>query len=370
MAITFLTGIMGTGKSYYAMYRLYHSFIYVPKKTKYSFILDKFLSSKDIKKYDFAYTNINQFDYSLSPQIKPFDYDEFQVKLVELHKMYLNKATDDTLISYAKTFKIYNCLFVIDEAQNFFDKENAVSTWWFTYHRHLHQDIFLITQDLDLLHTSYKKLGEFFYKAVASSSRIFKNKFRYVQYNSYKLAQKDKIGDFHLPIIQDIFKMYVSGDKAKIKSVVKKYLAYALVLSALLVYMFSSFISQYNTTSNDTNQTSVTVQHENNVTVQDKKTPSKLTQKLENNETMLFDIRCVDMLCTYEKTDFPKPLLNKILNKTTPDFVWFFNNGTYIQYFVMLPADTFKFLKIGEKENEKKSKKEGNNNPIAKLTSK
>ena len=206
MAITFITGIPRSGKSYYAMYLLYKQFIEEKKspnlfkKVFTSLFPDKTFS----KTWDIAYTNINQFDFSKSDKIKLFDYDELYPHLEILQLMFLDKKSDDELIEYAKSVYLYNCLFVIDEAQNFFSKDNPVVTWWFTYHGHLHHDLILITQNLDLIDKSYFKLAEFYYKAVPPSSRFFSNKFRYVQFNSYRLFKGDKIGDFHVPMIKDL----------------------------------------------------------------------------------------------------------------------------------------------------------------------
>jgi len=283
----------------------------------------------------------------------------------------MDKKTDDELIIYAKANNLLNALFIIDECQNYFDKDNLILTWWFTYHGHLHQDIMLITQNLDLVFTGYTKIAEFFYKAVPPSSRFFSNKFRYVQYNSYKCYQKDKIGDFHVPMIPEIFKMYVSGASNNAPSQVKKYLMYFIILFVLLVIVFKVFLSQFDTEKKETinqeksdHNKSMSLQSENNVTDQGKKQTlkdAKKSQKQDVNETKneLFEIRCIDMLCTYKGIDFPKPLLNKLTLKLEPEFIWFFNDGSYIQYFVMLPSDTFDFLQKIEKEKSIKENKNG-----------
>jgi len=374
MAITYLTGIPRSGKTYYAMFLLYMAFIFVVPVTKFTKFMDKYFgkySSKKLKKtYEIAYTNINQFDFSKSPKIKPFDYPLFYTHLVNLHTMYTQKKTDDELIIYAKANKLYEALFVIDECHNYFDKENVILTWWLTYHGHLHQDIIFITQNLDLVFTGYTKIAEFFYKAVPPSSRFFSNKFRYVQYNSSKCFQKDKIGDFHVPMIPAIFKMYVSGASNNSPSQVKKYLMYFMVLFVLLIIVFKVFLSQFDTEKKETVKQEVQDQNqsftpllETNTTVKDKKTSILKSQKQDVNDTKneLFEVRCIDMLCTYKGTDFPKPLLNKLTAKLEPEFIWFFNDGSYIQYFVMLPSDTFDFLQKDEKkEKTQKDYKNGN----------
>ena len=390
MAITYLTGIPRSGKSYYAVYKLYRYFVgkfprrpkmvsffyrlfkkWLKKENRKQFLasLYKHFGSKQ-KFYYVAYTNINQFDFSLSNQLKPFVYDAIYSHLDLLNAMYLDGKNDDELISYAKEHNLYNCLFVIDECQNFFSKEDKVLTWWFTYHGHLHQDIMLITQNLDLVHKAYFKIAEFFYRAIPPSNRLFSNKFRYMQFNSHSLYKTDRIGVFNVPMLQNVFKMYVSGAENNAPSVVRKYFAFALLFFLLLIFVFYYFMSTFQTEKKETvkvdqNQ-SVTDQSQKSLSENDKKLPEKeKLKKLEDDKDIkdeLFEIRCIDMLCTYKGTDFPKPLLNKLTAKLEPEFIWFFNDGSYIQYFVMLPSDTFDFLQKDEKkEKSTKDNKNGAN---------
>jgi len=380
MAITYITGIPRSGKSYYAMYLLYKQFI-EPKKTpsKFDKLLSNLIPAKTISKsWDIAYTNINQFDFSKSDKIKPYVYNEIQAKLNILYGLKfpspdkngkIPPEADDAILKLnAKNLGIYNCLFVIDEAQNFFSSDNAVTTWWMTYHGHLHQDIILITQNLDLIEKSYFKLAEFYYKAVPPSSRFFSNKFRYIQYNSYKLFKGDRIGDFHVPMLPDIFKMYVSGASNDSKSVVKRYFLYFIILCCIVVALFFNFISMFNTKlpqdtnttkpQKETNATSLPVSNAYDLS-QNKVKPDPNTPKIERDteDDELFVIDCFDMLCNYKGSNFPKPLFNKLTKTLSPDFIWFFQNASYTQYYVMLPKNTFDFLQIGEKENEKQNKK-------------
>lgn len=390
MAITYLTGIPRSGKSYWAVYKLYHYF--VEKKRKRPFLIGFFYKNfyKKVKKenrksfiialynifgkkekfFFYAYTNINQFDFSKSSRIKFFDYDVLYSHLEYLHAMYLSKCNDAELLDYARLHDLYKVIFVIDECQNFFAKDNIVLTWWFSYHGHLHQDIFLITQNLGLIYKEYFKLAEFFYRAIPPSNRLYANKFRYMQFNSYQLYKTDRIGVFNVPIVQDVFKMYVSGAENNSPSVVRKYFLFAILF---FVFLFSAFILFLGSFSTDTPisattlDSNVTDQRQISVTQQDKKQTSKdiiEAKKLSNKDDKeikneLFEIRCIDMLCTYKGTNFPKPLLNKLTAKLEPEFIWFFNDGSYIQYFVMLPSDTFDFLQKDEKKE--KSTKENKN---------
>ena len=153
MSITYITGIPRSGKSYYAMFLLYMYFIFIEPITPLSKLKNKLFPPKPKKSYDIAYTNINQFDFTKSDKIKFYDHQKTYDILAILHEEYLNKKTDDYLIKLAKENGLYNALFVIDEAQNFFDKDDKVLTWWITYHGHLHQDLIFITQNLELINS-------------------------------------------------------------------------------------------------------------------------------------------------------------------------------------------------------------------------
>jgi zona occludens toxin len=368
MAITYITGIPRSGKSYYAMYLLYKSFIEkMPTSSKVEKLLQGYLPQKKLaKQYDFAYTNINQFDFTQSDKIKPYDYNEIQSKLTSLHAMYIDKKPDSVLIEFAKNLGLYNVLFVIDEAQNFFGKDNVVSTWWFTYHGHLHQDIILITQNLDYIFSNYTKIAEFFYKAVPPSSRFFSNKFRYIQYNSYKLYQKDKIGDFHVPMIPDIFKLYVSGASNNAPSAVKKYLFIGGILIVVVILLFNNFLSMFDVAPIDKNETKPLASAPVQTQIQSKPVQTKqlntqtqtkiITQNesdLETLEKMLFEISCVDKLCSYKGVDFPKVFLTRILKDVPTKDYFVFQNEPFSLYFLVMPSTTFDFIKIGDKKDAK-----------------
>ena len=374
MAITCITGIPRSGKSYYCVYLLYKTFIHVEKETGFSRFLNRYIPKKLSKKYDYAYTNINQFDFSKSDKIKRFYYDLIYSHLTLLHEMYLCKQTDDELVAYAKEHNLLDVVFIIDECQNYFDKGDEVLTWWFTYHGHLHQDIMLITQNFDLIFSGYTKLGEFFYKAVPPSSRLFSSKFRYIQYNSYKCYTKDKIGDFLVPMVPEVFSMYVSGAKNDAPSQVKKYLMYALFLSIITAIFFYYFLSMFEP---EKPKSSPTMQNNNHETTQPSKQQSSRvlpaskahlsSQDNDDNKTMLFDIKCISGLCRYRGVDFPRPLLTKVMRDAKPSFVSVVDNASYKQFYLMLPKNTFDFLQNEDEKNPNKDDKNGANSKIPTL---
>lgn len=363
MAITCITGIPGSGKSYYCAYLLYKSLIHVEKETKLSSFLNRFAQKKLQKKYDVAYTNLNQFSFSMSPLIKPFVYEAIYMHLINLHKMYIAKKTDDELILYAKANNLLNAIFIIDECQNFFSEDNSILTWWFTYHRHLHQDIILITQNFDLVFKGYTKLGEFFYKLAKPSARFFSNKFKCIQYNSYQCYEKDKIGTFLIPMLPEVYGMYVSGASNNAPSQVKKYFTYALVLLIFTMIIFFYFLSSLQPEKKSVPKSSQTSElsdtSKNNSTVHNRKKDVQLNSLDDENLTVLFDVKCIEALCRYDGVDFPRALLTKITRDTKPDFVTSFKTATYTQYYLMLPQKTFNFLQKNDSNTSKKENKNG-----------
>ncbi|QKF64223.1 zonular occludens toxin domain-containing protein [Campylobacter corcagiensis] len=245
MAISYITGIPGSGKSYFAVYQIYKEFLESPKKK--GFLNFKKQEAKK-SKYEFLYTNINQFKFELKDNFIPFDNTDFNFKLNQLYEVY--KSTDGKddalLIEKAKELDLYQVLIVLDEAHNFLnDKEDEVLKWWLTYHRHLYQDIILITQDFSLIATGYKSIAEYFYKAIPAQLRLFKNKFRYQQFSSYKLFDKDLVNrkGIHIPILPEVFALYHSGDKTSQKSFIRRFILIGILIFIVLFIAFKFFIS-------------------------------------------------------------------------------------------------------------------------------
>nr|WP_314380585.1 zonular occludens toxin domain-containing protein [uncultured Campylobacter sp.] len=247
MSLTYIVGNPGSGKTYLAVNKLYECFISDTKTNK--------------KNYRFAYTNINEFDFSKSDKIKKLDIDEFKANLSILYSYYKSKVDDTELIKHAKELNLCNVLIVIDECHStiFSQKGDKVLIWWLTYHRHLYQDIYLITQNLSLVDSAYKKIAEFFYKAVDGSKRLFSSRLRYVLFNSPTMYQKRDIvvgGGISLKFNPEIYKLYHSGDETKHKSLIKYYFLVSFFLIFLIVVLFLFFKDYFNTSDKSTRKVS------------------------------------------------------------------------------------------------------------------
>lgn len=223
--IEFYTGVPGSGKTYRAVSYLFDIF------------LDK--KSKSFGKFDKFYTNINEFKFEQFPAgiAYDLDFDELLVKLTQLHKLYMTKCTDSELMELANALDLGNSFFVIDEAHNFFEKKNTVLTWWLSYHRHLHQDIILITQNLSLIEPKYKSFSEFFYKAIPSSLRVFVNVLKYEQYIGSRMYKNQRSEKFTLKFNPEVYDLYSSGANTQGKKVIYKYIAFAVIAVVVLIAM-------------------------------------------------------------------------------------------------------------------------------------
>nr|WP_314883039.1 zonular occludens toxin domain-containing protein [uncultured Campylobacter sp.] len=361
MAISYLTGIPKSGKTYLAVYEIYKNFIEVPKPS----LFDKFFKKpKKADKYAICWTNINEFDYSKSEKIKALDVNDFKYNLSLLYDLYVGGANDTELNEKAADFKLNHCLIVIDEAHNFFTKKgDEILTWWLTYHAHLFQDIWLITQDLSLIDTGYKAVAEYFYKAVEPARRLIASRFRYQQFISYRMNQSDMIkgGGFTLPALSEVFKLYVAGSKQKGSSVVVKFLGLAMVLCLFSLFAFYRFYSLFKSdeasASTDTQAQADTRQE---VKSADNKALSSTSNANSNEPPIgyIYQIHCFYDRCSIQNgtyDHFDQRYLNFIFLRSPPKFsVRSFKGKGITYFFVGFDKPVFDNLKK-EELNEKGS---------------
>jgi len=300
--ITFLLGIPGSGKTYKAVYDIYYNF---------SKNASNFKKNKLKKDYLFCVTNINSFKFDLCNNVVPFVYNDFMVNLSKMYNMKVNQnATDDEIIKVAEECNMFKCFFVLDESHNYLNKDNPVLVWWLTYHRHLHQDIVLISQNLSLFHSSYKNQAETFLRAVPAS-RSLTSKFKYFNYSDKSLSQASKVGVIKLPKIDDVFKLYVSGDVVVTPNILLKYVFVFVFLVVLLVisfYFFSKFFSSSG--SHDTVK-SVSIVKSNSVLKNNSQShllnsSDFVSNRVSTRSLAFFQVHCsLNSLCTYHDVLFP-----------------------------------------------------------------
>lgn len=347
MAISYLTGIPKSGKTYLAVYKIWENFVRKPKKSLFSKEAPK-------NKYKICYTNINEFDFSKSDKIELLKTDDFKYNLSLLYDLYQAGANDTELNLKADEFRLNHSLIVIDEAHNFFTKKDDILTWWLTYHAHLYQDIWLITQDLSLIDTGYKAVAEYFYKAVEPARRLITSRFRYQQFSSYKMNGVDLIkgGGFTLPALDEVFKMYVAGEKTKGSSIVVKFFVFAGLLSVAVFFAFQAFINLLNPKKDEIKEP---IKEEPINQIQTIQEPIKEEKKENEILPFIYEVRCYYETCKisdkYEKFDLS--YLSFLLSRSPPEFAKrkAMSKGILI-YIVGFKKPVFENLKKEEK-NEK-----------------
>ena len=355
MSITYIVGNPGSGKTFFGVKILYDYFI---KENKPNF-LDKILKKndkKDDKDFVVAYTNINQFNFESSDKIKKFEYDKFYEKISLVYNSYVfEKADDNKLIELLKDLDLYKALFVIDEIHNFFNNADDVLVWWLTYHRHLYQELYFITQSLSLVAPCYKNVAEFFYKASDSSHRLFSKKFRYSQYTTANLYKKDLIKKLHIDFDEKIFNLYHSGNNGVGKSAVKKFFLIAFVLFIFCFIIFKVIMSAFFTPDTQNIE-----KKENKISSQAQNSPKNdlsqyvknFNQNLENKERLLsyyFVFTCSYSYCIFENSinEYDRDLIFKLIHDTR---ILYRSSkqltSGLIKYSFLLENDVFKSLKI------------------------
>jgi zona occludens toxin len=345
--ITFLLGLPGSGKSYFAVDRIYNNFS-DDKEAK----RDKKLNFKN------CYTNINEFNYDKVNNVHHLDFDKFYFILQRLHKHYKAKKSDKYLVKFLSRVKLKDTLFVIDEAHNFFDKKDLVLVWWLSYHRHLYHEIILITQNLALIESKYKSFSEFFYVAKPQSLTLIKSHFKYNVFCSSRLSQNSRSGSIKVKRKKEVFALYKSGDSIKSSNVILKCLLLSL---AIALFLFAFIYYSYVYDSNKQQEQQDLPQP----TFNDKKTIKKHNEKIINDDTNDLDIEedkllklsCTVGLCSSSDIELPPQLLKVFLNKNYIDILYIeFVNKNVSNYYIKTSKNFYNFIKSNHKGeyNDKK----------------
>ncbi|AQW84243.1 zonula occludens toxin (Zot) family protein [Campylobacter pinnipediorum subsp. pinnipediorum] len=352
--ISYVIGNPGSGKTYFAVNRIYETFLKQPKKS----FFDKFKKDKkETKKQDeffYCYTNIDGFKFDLDTRFIQFDFNKFYDDISILHACYLDKKGDKYLIEVAKQYNLFKVLIILDEAHNFFkNKKDEILIWWLTYHRHLSQEIYLITQDLSLINPEYKRIAEFFYKAVDSSKRVFTNKLRYILYGSYKLYAKDEYRKINIDFSKDVFNLYHSGKIKNQSSLIKKFFLISIFLLFVLAIIFYFVI--YSMTDDTKKDNTNDVKDINNIDTKNYNLSNNSKHKIikkynkfdDDLETLyLYNITCIDSDCFIKKSDveFPKSFLEFVISRNSALYFTSFKSGSFTNYFFAFKSPVFDVL--------------------------
>lgn len=342
--ISFFVGVPGSGKTYYAVDKIYNNF-----SSDKEAIRDKKAT------YDICYTNINEFNFDKVNKVYPLDFDDLKQKLTRLHRFYKDKKDDDFLIEKCKEYDIYNVLFVIDEAHNYFDLKDTVLIWWLSYHRHLYHEIILITQNLSLIESKYKSFSEFFYKAFPQSLTLIKTHFKYNVYCSSRMSMSSKSGSIKVKRNKKVFELYKSGDSINSNNVLLKFIiigSFFLLLSLAILYYYVS-----SKASNIDNN--VTEQHNIPVTYQDKKhnnvyTPDQSQMTMQDlTDRKFFDLTCNNTNCYNEDILLPLALLEYFIKNQSLTFFYSVKiNNNSSRFYLDSTNDFYKYISNKRQDNE------------------
>jgi len=340
--ITYLLGLPGSGKSYFAVDKIFNNFSTDPEAKK-----DKKLT------LDICYTNINELNLKKLLNVHFLDFDKLKIQLSELHEMTVKKkCTDEELIEKLKEYDLYNAFFVIDEAHHFFDRKDTVLVWWLSYHRHLFHEIILITQNLSLIESKYKAFSEFFYVAKPQSLTLNRSYFKYNVFCSPRLSLTSKSGSFKLKRNKKVFDLYKSGDSINAQNVVLKFILISIFLFLLAFSLLYYFISSKTSSSSEFENI------EKDLNIQTKISspvlaPASVHNSLDFRDKLFFEIDCTKSLCSNYHFSFHPNLLKKftelkqieILNES-------YKTHLLKTYSVSIHKDFFKFLKgVTNEEN-------------------
>lgn len=356
--VVFSTGVMGAGKSFESVCRLY-TYFGKDKKTK-DYLKTKFTINKDVKYFR---TNIpynkDSFDYDENLDTT-FNFNKFYEKIELLHVYYLDDTiNEDTLKAKAIELGISNTLYLIDECQNYLDKANNVLIFFFTYHRHFDCEVVLITQNLSLVHYKYKGFCEQFVRAVPSTFNLVNTSFTYKYFPTSRMAAKELYKTVKIKKLDVIYKSYISGGQVFTNNVIKKILLTSLGFLLFLIFITYFILKYYfapvveepiketqNITKNETfsqNQPLETPQIQEPIISYDLPKDEKLK---------LFKFNCFENFCYYKHDnkntiEIPMNILKTYLLNIDIDkqFTQLKNNRLLI--YVLVDENKFNFLEKG-----------------------
>lgn len=344
--ISFFTGVPGSGKTYYAVDKIFNNF-----STDSTAQRDKKAT------YENCYTNINEFKYNKVEGVLKLDFDELKKHLTILHNLYKEKKDDEFLILKCKEFNIHNTLFVIDEAHNFFDVKDSVLVWWLSYHRHLFHEIILITQNISLIESKYKSFSEFFYRAAPQSLTLFKSHFKYFVYCQSRMGANSKTGVIKLKRNKKVFELYQSGDTINAQNIILKYIIYSFVIFLFLFIYIKFFILNNEQIENNVSAPAVPVQ---NVSVPIATAPAVPVRYVSSDsldtalddpkesvkENILFNLNCSDVSCSNEDINIPPDLITYFVKEKKIKILYSKKvTSKYFKFYFDSTKDFYNYLK-------------------------
>lgn len=253
MAINFIYGPPGGGKTYYAVNHLLSTF-YDWDKEKNEYVLKE--ENKNLK----IVTNI----------------DEFLPKHHSLHDWIHHSGTSEGFFSYATQEKVFqkqgSIVYMIDECHEFFPSnlKNQEVFRWLSYHRHWGQTIYLMSQSHSAIPRRITDMLELTVYAHPRSSSLLGGKD--LKYNI--MSGREIVDRKALIKNQRIFDQYKSqhaDEKIKSKNPLIKYIVGVAIVAVLLIGNALRWASSFGQRSETTPAVAQSAKHIDTPTITEKK---------------------------------------------------------------------------------------------------
>jgi zona occludens toxin (predicted ATPase) len=233
--ITFIGGRPGSGKSYYTIDLIHKKFL--SKEEPFHLYL-----YQNLAKFNVDLLNYKLKQKNRDIKVYNFDFHKYMNHVKNMYSIHMDKdRTEEDLVQYSKDHKLYKALIIIDEAHLYLDKRDKYITFLLTYHRHWDTDIYILSQQMNLIH--YKNLAtiENYIIAQRRTLSLKSNKFKYFHYSNEQFTKDNIDQQEELSINEDYFEYYQSGGGIRAKNIYKPLyikMGLALVVVSLAVLLF------------------------------------------------------------------------------------------------------------------------------------
>ena len=216
MAIRLITGVPGSGKTYYAVHHLLENYCSLNKETQEYELKQDYTILTNIDSLTLPHINLEDAVQKSGKTIHEFFQVPFQEKISQKYK---------------------KIIYLLDEAQRFFPYRNKISseTWfYFEYHRHLGHDVYIITQDKKLMAQNIILLAE---NELRAAKRTFSllGEFRYLLKCDNEII--DRITIRSKKKVFDVYKSFETQTTEKVKNPFKKYII-GLSVASIIVFLW------------------------------------------------------------------------------------------------------------------------------------
>ena len=216
MAINIVTGVPGSGKSYYAVHHLFKNYCNYDKETREVTLKPGYTIISNIDCLNIEHINLKDAMDRSKKSLEQFFHVEYQKKITE---------------------KYNKIIYFLDEAQQLFSRrykdENVF--FYFQYHRHLGHDVYIMTQNIQLIPKDISQLAEVEIRACPRTLSIL-GELKYNVKSGYEVIDKKVLKKKKL--VFDLYKSMDQKESEKIKNPLMKYVWLALVFLVCGLFLF------------------------------------------------------------------------------------------------------------------------------------